>query len=486
MKSLFLILISLFILCGCTNHNQKEPVLTAQNPNTSIEISGTKDTYFIEGTLENNTFTATQYVNYVNKEEVELNELYFHLYANMYKDESLVKTHDMNATYPNGFNEGGISLIETSVLGVPIDTEISDRLIKINLSSPLKPGQSLLITFKYKTDLPNCRSRMGYYNDFYNLTSFYPVAAVYEDKWFTDEYNNIGDQFFTDIADYHISLTLPSPFTVAATGEYITTEEYGYKTVKIRAENVREAAICAGNNLKLYEHQVGGTTVRSYADDEIYGKIALSYGVDALTFYNNSFGAYPYSSLSIVESEFFSGGMEYPALVLISNDHYTEEDKTYLEWVIAHEVAHQWWYGVVGSDPINDSFIDESLTEFSTLLYTRNKYDEATYNNLKQKYLLAPYARYKHLIKDATVHRPITKLDSWMDLSMLMYIRGCMMYMDMENIIGKEKMLETLKSYYSAYSFDIVSAKEWKQHFSASLDYDWESFFNKWLYNKKA
>jgi aminopeptidase N len=61
--------------------------------------------------------------------------------------------------------------------------------------------------------------------------------------------------------------------------------------------------------------------------------------------------------------------MEYPALVMISDN--IGEHISYEE-VIVHEVAHQWWYSLVGNDQINYGFLDEGLTEYSTILFFEN------------------------------------------------------------------------------------------------------------------
>lgn len=481
MKKYTLILFAAILMfTGCA---KEEAAINYQPTGQSIEISQSSDTYFIDGVLENNAFTATQRINYVNKEQQPLSELYFHLYPNMYQNKNMVEPAYMKTMYPGGFNKGGIEVYEVSVLGVKLDTEIKDRLLKINLDNPLAPMDSLIITFKYKTSLPNSLGRMGYYNDCYNLTSFYPVAAVYDNGWQIDDYNYIGDPFFTDMADYHITLTLPENFTVAATGEYTTTSENGMKSLKIDAYNVREVAVVASPHLKMFEENVDGISVRSYAVDETYGREALSYAKDSISFYNNTFGKYPYSQISVVGSEYFGGGMEYPNIVLIAGNLYDEESKTDLEWTVAHEIAHQWWYGVVGSNPIKDPYVDESLTEFSTLIYTRSKYDENTFNQLKNQYILSPYAKYKHLVSDGKVHKNTPKFKSSLELSMLVYIKGSMMYIDMENIMGKEKLCEILKSYYEKYAYSIVSSDQLKNHIKESYEYDWDAFFNKWLYS---
>ena len=66
--------------------------------------------------------------------------------------------------------------------------------------------------------------------------------------------------------------------------------------------------------------------------------------------------------------------MEYPTLVMIDQSLYNEKDKFLLEYVIAHETAHQWWYSVIGNDEISEPWLDEALTEYSTVLYFEEKY----------------------------------------------------------------------------------------------------------------
>lgn len=481
MKKLLLLLIcALTFIPGCTK--KEEPTIKTSSSNTTV-LDTSMDSYFIEGTLENHAFLGTQRVNYVNKEQVELKELYFHLYPNIYQSEKMFEDAMMDTQFPDGFCKGGIEIYEVSLLGMPLKTEITDRHIKINLYTPLQPGQSLIITFKYKTTLPKGHTRMGYYGNSFNLTGFYPVAAVYDNGWRIDDYNNNGDPFFTDVSDYFITINVPESFNVASSGEYTTHLSGSTKTCRILAEDVREAAIVADTDLKLYEDMVDGITVKSYAKNDTYGHHTLEIAKEALSFYNSTFGRYPYSQLSVVESSMHGGGMEYPNLVLISEEFYKDSEKINLEWIIAHEIAHQWWYGLVGSDPIGDPFMDESLTEFSTLLYTRSKYDNEQYEKLKNHFCLEPYASYKHILEDTVIHKDIMKYETAFELSMLAYNKGCMMYIDMENIMGEEKLKKTLQSYYNNYRYSIVSDEQWKEHIKSAHDYDWDSFFKKWLYS---
>ncbi len=113
--------------------------------------------------------------------------------------------------------------------------------------------------------------------------------------------------------------------------------------------------------------------------------------MDALTLYSRLFGPYPYQELDVVETPARAGGIEYPTLVVISDRLYTGHPR--LEWVVAHEVAHQWWYGMVGSDQVDEPWLDEALTQYTTLLYHEFLYGPDTAAGILKDDFQANYDR---------------------------------------------------------------------------------------------
>ena len=117
---------------------------------------------------------------------------------------------------------------------------------------------------------------------------------------------------------------------------------------------------------------------------------ALSVAINSGSLYHISFGNYCYSTFNVVQEYTHYGGMEYPAQVYASERIDRLEDpygnplptlykKLYLEKVIVHEIAHQWWYNLVGFDEIDWGFLDEGLTCWSTDYYARYYYSDWTY-----------------------------------------------------------------------------------------------------------
>ena len=115
--------------------------------------------------------------------------------------------------------------------------------------------------------------------------------------------------------------------------------------------------------------------------------LATKISKESIEIFNDMFGKYPYNIYSVIASDFYIGGMEYPTLSMIDEGLYTNKNKFLLEYVIAHETAHQWWYSVVGNDEVSEPWLDEALTEYSTILSFEKKYGkniiENLYGNLK-------------------------------------------------------------------------------------------------------
>jgi len=128
---------------------------------------------------------------------------------------------------------------------------------------------------------------------------------------------------------------------------------------------------------------VGGTTVTGYADpDHVAGNHEiLAYATQALATYNDLFGPYPYTELDVVEVP-STVGFEFPELVLIGSEFFDDPAHASsrvgaVELLVAHEVAHQWWYGLVGNNHHQHAFLDEGLAEYASFLYFEREHGTA-------------------------------------------------------------------------------------------------------------
>ena len=252
--------------------------------------------------------------------------------------------------------------------------------------------------------------------------------AVYDEEgWNLDPYYKIGDPFYSEVANYKVSITTPKEYIVAASGKILSeTEKDGKTTYYIEGNLIRDFAWAASKDFSVKERDVDGIKIKLYSIDGNDSLIdeALTIGENSIKVFSRIFGNYPYEEYSIVITEFPSG-MEYPTIVFISKDYFYKPLLNILEKVIVHETAHQWWYGLVGNDQIDEAWLDESLATYSEVIYTNeihgSKAGEDYFNeNIKLGYEYMV----EYLGGEEIVNKPLPEFNGWDDYSLLVYIRG--------------------------------------------------------------
>jgi len=432
---------------------------------------------------------------YVNDTEDVLDELYFHLYPNMFNTKSSVPffPQDFSRAFPKGFSQGGIAIKSITQDGKELSWDMieANQILKLSLQKPVDPSNYSTIHIKFDVTIPDANFRFGYQT--FNggkittsLANWYPILAVYKDgKWAIDKHQALGDCSHSEIADYDVKFVVPKNFVVAASGvleEQFT--ENNETTFVYSVSKIREFGASMSNNYEIAEDMVDGIKIISYfhPEDKQGGFMALNVAKYALGIFNKSFAKYPYPELRIAEANYYLGGMEFPTFIMMSSARYKEPNlsNTTLERSTAHEVAHQWWYGLVGSDQINEPWMDEGLTEFSTAYYFEKRYGTAG----REAYFGRQVDTTIGLIRNSKRHMldPVTKFSHQSEYFPVVYVSGVLFYEDFRNRVGEDKFLEFLRSYLETYKYKVVSFKEFEEFLRGkkyeALD---ESFYEKWF-----
>ncbi len=422
---------------------------------------GRHNTYIINIHLNDSDkiLDCSQQLKYTNREKEVLNELYFHLYPNAFKKEETVPVlkDELSIAYPKGFSEGYIEIQEVKVSGRNSKYETegeTETLLRVDMQKGIKPGETAEVFIRFKVKLPHCIGRFGYGENSINIANWYPILCVYDEKgWNKDPYYLIGDPFYSEVSDYEVSITMPDRYKVAHTGQLMDTRyEDGFCTYIVRADKVRDFALFASENYEQIENRVADTTIKSCSFSG-GGEKALIFATKALLTFNELFGKYPYEVLTIAESDFYVGGMEYPQIVQIDSTAY-KDDELWLEYLIAHEVAHQWWYGLVGNDEINEPWLDEGLTEYSTLLYFEYNYGAERKKEIMQSYIIRNIELYEEYANtDDIIYNSLYEFDDWRKYSVVIYSNGAMVHEKLRNAIGDKKYFTLLRKYFEKYKY---------------------------------
>lgn len=422
--------------------------------------------------------SAVLEVDYVNHEVQDMDSLHFLLYANSYssQDYRIFELDDMQLAYPNGFSPGSIDILSVQVEGQDAEYTLSGQqkhVLEVTLPRSVEPGQHICLTISYELTIPNCYGRFGYGQNTMSLVNCTPVLAVYDyNGWHDYPFYPIGDLFYTEVADYEASIVMPTGYELAATGLVSARWRGNTTTWQVNAPARRDFGLVVSWNFHTLEKTTeSGVTVRSYylPGNQQAGQTALDTACQALTYYEQRFGIYPYGAFSVVQTDFFIGGMEYPGLVLIDGDMYAQGMESELKMVVAHETAHMWWYAVVGSDQVYEPWLDEALTDYSTRQFIEAFGSEE--ERLDQRELVEAMKQFR-LSEVCGVNLPVMAYEDGLHYSSWVYYRGADVMEELEDKLGSAAFDKSLRAYYFGNRLGLVDRDTFEYYMSRDYGTD--------------
>ncbi len=432
-----------------------------------------------------------QEVKYVNRHRTTFDTIYFHLYPNAFKDQEKVPFpgEELDLAYPQGFQPGYIELQDVTVDGIEVDYDlggIHHSILAIHLNEGLEPLGTIPIKFTFQVKIPPIAGRFGYGENTINLGNWYPIAAVYDEKgWNLEPYYGIGDPFYSEVGNYYVTLQLPKKYILASTGDIVGEgrKNARERVYTVQAHGVRDFSWVISEDFLVKEESLGETLIKVYYFKGQQGEKGLEVAKDALAIFNRLFGEYPYQQFSVVSCDFYIGGMEFPNLVYIDQSIFSRESTMLLEYIIAHETAHQWWYGLVGNDQVNEPWIDEALTEYSTMLYYREKYGEDTMMDMLKIMVIDDYVRARNGMEgeEERIAKGVDEFRDSREYSGMVYSKGAMMFYELEREVGREDFQTILQYYLREHQFSNVTGRNIQEITRAVTGQDYDEFFDRWL-----
>ncbi len=397
---------------------------------------------------------VVQKVIYTNVHNVELNELYLHLYANNYRKDAFAAAYDTKLNY-----YGHIDILSLQVEGKehPIVYLHDATLLKINLPAPLSPNSKVTFTMEYALEVPLAPLRFGKFDRTVNLGNFYPIMAVFENQaWRLDTYSRIGDPFYSKIANYQVNLTCDRAYIIASSGNIVEEKfDNQLKTTTLEQQNIRDFALVLSKDYIVKSKKVNNTQVNYYYYLDKTPQQSLDIAADALAVFSENFGPYPYKVYNVAEAAFYYGGMEYPALSIINASLQDRED------AIIHETAHQWFACLIGTDSIMEAYLDEGLATFSTLLYYKLTGREDAYNTqlkqLKNAYItFEMIEKAMHPTYKAQMTKNLYEYKSAYEYEVVCYNKSAIMFDALYQAMGQDAFLKAMKRFYTDNCYKIA------------------------------
>jgi aminopeptidase N len=424
--------------------------------------------------LDAKTLVGTQQIDYTNAEDEPLTEIVLRL-------------------LPNTPGYGGSMTVDTLLLdNAPVAPQLSlgDSALTVPLPQPLAPGESVELALTYQATLPTDGSagyaQYGYIDDVLALPNAYPLIPVYDDEgWNAELAPPYGDATFSDVALYEVQVTLPSDVVLATTGATTAQTDNGDGTTTYTSVSgpMRDFCLIGSARYKTVEADVDGVRITSYyytGEDE-GGQRALDDAIEALRIYERLIGVYPFGELDVMSTPTAAGGIEYPGLIVAAAGLYPRQGG-FFEWVIAHEVAHQWWYAMVGNDQLDEPWLDEALTQYTSLLYVEERYGpQAAARTLAARFE-APYQRLLDAGQDMAVGLPVAAYSEELYGSVV-YGKGPLFFHALREQIGDEAFFELLRAYYDRYSYGVAYPQDFLTIAREIGGQETDALYKEWIWD---
>jgi hypothetical protein len=463
--------------------------------------------YTMDVTMDVNTFQyqGTQQISYTNNSPDALNQVFYHLYFNAFQPGSEMDARLSNIADPDGrmmedkksrispLSPDEIGFLDVKNLlqnGKPVNFTIDGTVLQAILAEPIVPGETVVFSLEFNGQVPLQIRRSGRNSSegvALSMSQWYPKMAEYDfEGWHADPY--IAREFHGVWGDYDVTITLDKNYTIGGTGYLQNPQEigHGYEAPGTKVKKQK------GNTLSWHfkapmVHDFMWAADPEYTHDvlEMENGPSLHFlyknkpelvenwkalqpiTAKAMAFFSKNVGPYPYEQYSVIQGG--DGGMEYAMSTLITG----ERKLNSLIGVMAHEMAHSWFQHILATNEAKHSWMDEGFTSFISSLFMQ----EISENPAENPFA-GSYRGYQYLIKSGKEQPQTTHSDRYefnSAYSIAAYSKGSIFLSQLGYIIGQDKLMETLKKYYTDFKFKHPTPNDFKRTAEkvSGLQLDW-------------
>ncbi|HSE28643.1 MAG TPA: M1 family metallopeptidase [Gemmatimonadales bacterium] len=480
--------------------------------------------YVIEATLDpvTDTLRGEGRITYHNRSPAALGELWLHLEQNICAPGSeanlldqpplvfLTSTFDFSC---RGFS-GGLVLGPVRVDGGEAAAEVHGTTMRVGLARPVPPGGTATLDLAWRFKVPPYgAARMGHDGTLYEIAQWYPRLAVYDDVkgWNHEPYTGAGE-FYLEYGRFDVALTLPASYVVAATGVLqnpgevltaaqrerlarartsdaaigiIAAEEAGTPgarprqggtlTWRFSADSVRDFAFAAAPDFRWDASGYDGILIHTYyRPTATLWPEANRMAREAVKHFSETWLRYPYPHASSVEGPI--EGMEYPMLAFDPAGPARED----LQWVVAHELGHQWVPMIVGSNERLYPWMDEGFNTFIDLDNAAKYFAGTAYGDTIGVHPLRLYR--DHAVpgrEQPLITRPVESRD----LFWTGYQKPALMLQTLRHhVLGPARFDPAFRAYLEAWAFRHPTPADFFRIMRdrTGVDLDW--YWRDWVY----
>lgn len=416
------------------------------------------------------TWQGQQILTYTNQTGVTLDKLYFRLFPNL---------PDLG---------GDLTITGASVDGVavPVQYEAKRYIAKLDLPTPLPSGAQITATLDFVTTTPDNvgQTLYGAFNhdsQTLALASAYPLLANNPaGVWEIEMPDTKGDLVNSPAAMYDVSITAPLGYSIVTTGTATSSSTTTSNQQIHVVSGLQRDFIVVVTALRHVSTTIDGTTLNVYypMGNIRGGELGLKFARQAIHLYNNIFGQYPFNELDMVAVDagtFY--GVEYPGMLLFDQRMFTRA--WFFESIVAHEVAHQWFYNVIGNDVQSHAWVDESFATYAQVLY-REKIWGPSAATIERNGFVAQYAKLQSRHSDGAIDQHMRTFTLY-SYNVLAYAKAALYLDAVRAQVGPDVFAQAMRDYYAAHRYDVVDGTAFVGAVQSACHCDIQPLYTHWV-----
>ncbi|RDY69132.1 M1 family peptidase [Halobacillus trueperi] len=429
--------------------------------------SGTDSSYDIKLKMDDEeNFTVDAIIEIKNTSEDAWEEIPFYFIPNMFTAQ--------NSPSLDKPSEVEVNMVALNGKEVPYSLK-KDKLT-IPLKQKINPNDSINVRFTYNFTLPEEGLRFTKQGEDFHLAQWYPMVPTYREGWNIESFRFKGETVHTPYSNFKIEYDVPANYTVATTSDEDVFPIKNKNQLKIT--QVKEVFIAILDDPYVAERELNNIKIRVYGmqDKSQLNEDVADIAVEAFSYFQDRIGPYPYKQFDIILNGM---GMEYPGIVtawtVYNSGGPVRPDA--VKKIAVHEIAHQWFYGMINNDPFHDAWLDEGMAQLATsLFYSDYEGRDFTFKQSEKNY--------------EELSLPVNlSLDQYPKEKQSSYIYGKSVVMLgglFEDNGGKIKAENFLRNYYKLYKYKEVNSEEFIRFLKEYLDMKDEAVLNDWIQLEKG
>ena len=422
-----------------------------------------------------------QQVIFANKSDMPFDRVYFNVPVNALSRDAVQRPFFENferRVFQQGRNYSYVRFDNITFDGAEADFSLEGTVLAVAPAEPLLPGEIAEIVLHFEMYIPRINNNFGANNYAMWFGGVIPTLAVFNHNGFNVSLSYpAGDPYFSETSNYAVVIKTPVDYVVVGTGASSVIKQGDVRITTFSAELVRDFAFALSSRFRQmsYMGSAGVEITMYYYTDIRNVQTFLELADRSLYYFSSLIGPYPFPKLDIIEVGLWAAiGMEYSQIIFMDSA-YLRNERALVSLV--HEIAHQWFYIIIGNDQFNEPWIDEGLASLLQEFLFRD--EDEIYDLFK-----AQHGRLNEFLATAehtSLMDNISVYNSWGEYFNIHYTKAKLMFYDLRLKMGIDGFGEFLRALYSNFAFKIVYKQDIIDTASEVYGSDLTDFFEKWF-----